>query len=159
MPKCSVSKLTNSILYTWCFCEESKHTSTIYKVLCWRRCYVFRSVIISITKLGASTSMAPNYNSAPAPQFDTLSNMAPNYDSVPQLVTSTCMSPNYDLCSTAWHFNMMSTNYDLCSTAWHLNNYIISVSGVSWLWSYGSLIDIYQYDRSVVFYGYSYFNH
>ena len=28
-------------VYTWCFCEESKHTRIIYKVLCWRRCYVF----------------------------------------------------------------------------------------------------------------------
>ena len=70
------------------------------------------------------------------PQLDTSTCMSPNYDSVPQLDTSTCMLPNYDLCSTAWH----------------LNNYIISVSGVSWLWSYGSLIYIYQYDRSVVFY-------
>ena len=67
----------------------------------------------SVPQLDTLTSMAPNY----VPQFDTLASMAPNYDSVPQLDTSTCMSPNYDLCSTAWH----------------LNNYIISVSGVSWL--------------------------
>jgi hypothetical protein len=65
--------------------------------------------MLSVPQLDTLTSMAPKYNSVL--QLDTLTSMAPNYDSVPQLDTSTCMSPNYDLCSTAWH----------------LNNYIISV--------------------------------
>jgi len=39
------------------------------------------------------------------PQLDTLTSIAPNYNSVPQLDTLTSMASNYDLCSTAWHFN------------------------------------------------------
>jgi hypothetical protein len=33
-------------VYTWCFSEESKHTSIIYKVLFLRRCYVYRKKVV-----------------------------------------------------------------------------------------------------------------
>jgi len=67
------------------------------------------------------------------PQLDTLTSMAPNYNSVPQLDILTSMAPNYNSVPLLDTLTSMASNYDLCFTAWHLNNYIISESGVSWL--------------------------